>query len=404
MYQKPKSPRIHLSTDTLFSSPSPLTSHAPPLSRLSPPPPRSSLFRPTVTERTESKDVSDHKNNMSNLVDDCQLESWLEEQLKVASEIVVPDQCFFALMNQGGIGFDEEYSARYKHCTIDTDHFAHHQFLLIGGVDVAFPNDESKNAIAVYVILCYVNFVTEPSVIYRSHQMFIPPPYIPSFLSFRESPPLLSLISKQLESHPEWRPQVIMVDGNGMWHERRAGLACFIGQCGIPCIGVGKSWYSLNGRNINVKKAVEKSLVEWYNLFVSCDEDQSMRDKCVIIDSIPFADTNTQKPGVVGPTTIQEMLCFLHSKAYGLAIPLVDRIRYDTLAYALLGHGGHQQQHHNKRGSSGRKNPIYISVGDNITLNDAVALVAFTCGVSRIPEPVREADLYGRFLLRKHRC
>lgn len=42
----------------------------------------------------------------------------------------------------------------------------------------------------------------------------------------------------------------------------------------------------------------------------------------------------------------------------------------------------------------GVKNPIYISVGNNIALKDAVALVAYTRGVSRIPEPVREADLF----------
>jgi deoxyinosine 3'endonuclease (endonuclease V) len=104
---------------------------------------------------------------------------------------------------------------------------------------------------------------------------------------------------------------------------------------------------------------------------------------------------------------MEHMLSELCSVAYGLAIPMIDdtNAKRETLAYALVGHGGHASSkyapHGNRRIKRGSKNPIYVSVGDNIALRDAVVLVAYACGVSRIPEPVREADVYGRCLLRE---
>ena len=134
--------------------------------------------------------------------------------------------------------------------------------ILIGGIDVAFPIDPNQQAIdAVYVILSYPTLLAAPTAVYRSHKHFTPPPYISSYLSFRESSTLLSLISEQLETRPQLHPGVIMIDGNGSWHQRRAGLACFIGQCGIPCIGVGKTWYHLNGVDLDVKKQRKRALL-----------------------------------------------------------------------------------------------------------------------------------------------
>lgn len=340
---------------------------------------------------------------MHRSVDNSQIEAWKEEQYKVAAKTVIPEHSSFIIVDQSQTDdLSDEYRNRYKHCTVH-QYFAHDTPLFIGGVDVAFPTDGSEQAIAVYVILRYMNFATPPSVAYRSHRIFVPPPYISSYLSFRESWPLLSLIENQLKSHPECRPNVIMVDGNGIWHERRAGLACFIGQCGIPCIGIGKSWYSLNGNSVDVKTAVRLSVEQWYRLYnePSVKNRHLTEEKVVILDSIPFTDTcssprSTENTCTTEPQSINEMLSALHSISYGLALPMLDE-EEKTLAYALLGLGGGQN-----RSSCGSKNPIYISIGNNITLIDAVTLVAYTCGVGRIPEPVRQSDLYGRILLRNN--
>jgi deoxyribonuclease V len=62
-------------------------------------------------------------------------------------------------------------------------------------------------------------------------------PYVPGFLAFREGPPIL-----QLYHDLEQEPDLILVDGHGIAHPRRAGLATHIGvELGKPSIGVAKS-------------------------------------------------------------------------------------------------------------------------------------------------------------------
>lgn len=53
------------------------------------------------------------------------------------------------------------------------------------------------------------------------------------------------------------------------------------------------------------------------------------------------------------------------------------------------------------KGADNVMNPVYVSVGHNITLSTAVSLVK-QCSRSRIPEPVRQADLRSRKFLREN--
>uniref|UniRef100_A0A3P9KZK2 Endonuclease V n=1 Tax=Oryzias latipes TaxID=8090 RepID=A0A3P9KZK2_ORYLA len=74
-------------------------------------------------------------------------------------------------------------------------------------------------------------------------------PYIAGFLAFRETPFLLQALQRLKESQPELMPQVVFVDGNGLFHYRgEFGLACHLGVLsGLPCVGVAKNLLQVQG-------------------------------------------------------------------------------------------------------------------------------------------------------------
>ncbi len=62
-------------------------------------------------------------------------------------------------------------------------------------------------------------------------------PYVPGLLSFREVPAMAAALALLPEP-----PDLVLVDGQGMAHPRRFGLACHLGVVsGLPTVGVAKS-------------------------------------------------------------------------------------------------------------------------------------------------------------------
>ncbi|MEM3411946.1 MAG: endonuclease V [archaeon] len=62
-------------------------------------------------------------------------------------------------------------------------------------------------------------------------------PYIPGLLCFREGDVAVEAL-KKLEN----KPDIVFVDGSGIAHPRKFGLACYVGlKTGLPTIGVTKS-------------------------------------------------------------------------------------------------------------------------------------------------------------------
>lgn len=102
---------------------------------------------------------------------------------------------------------------------------------VVTGFDLAFLSDE---AVAVAVTLNYDTLQVMEKKIIREKTSF---PYIPTFLSFREGPPIIKII-KRLKI----KPDILMFDSQGISHPLFCGCASHVGVLiNRPTIGVAKS-------------------------------------------------------------------------------------------------------------------------------------------------------------------
>ncbi|HJT57911.1 MAG TPA: deoxyribonuclease V [Ktedonobacteraceae bacterium] len=103
----------------------------------------------------------------------------------------------------------------------------------IAGVDMAL-NEESGMARAAVVLLSFPQLEIVERHVYEEPLRM---PYIPGLLSFRELPCILGAFDKLKQ-----RPELVMVDGQGIAHPRRLGIASHLGLwLDLPTIGCAKS-------------------------------------------------------------------------------------------------------------------------------------------------------------------
>lgn len=103
----------------------------------------------------------------------------------------------------------------------------------VAGVDMAI-NEEHEMARAAVVLLNYPALEIVEKHVYEEPVRM---PYVPGLLSFREAPAVLGAF-RQLRQ----RPDLVMVDGQGIAHPRRIGIASHLGLwLQLPTIGCGKS-------------------------------------------------------------------------------------------------------------------------------------------------------------------
>ncbi|GHB23888.1 deoxyribonuclease V [Salinicola rhizosphaerae] len=191
----------------------------------------------------------------------------------------------------------------------------------IAGMDIGF-EDGGEITRAALILLEWPSLTLVEQIVHREPTRM---PYVPGLLSFREIPAALGAFSRL----SRW-PDLIMIDGQGIAHPRRLGIASHLGLwLDLPTIGVGKS--RLCGR---------------------------------------FGDVPEEK---------------------GHWTPLTDRRRPEDPADIGIVEGDRVTIGAVLRSRENVK-PLFISGGHRVSLETAVDWVTACLGKTKLPEPTRLAD------------
>jgi len=103
----------------------------------------------------------------------------------------------------------------------------------VAAADVSYSRSDEK-LFAAFLIFSYPDLALLESAAARGRVSF---PYLPGLLTFREAPILLKAFSKLAR-----KPNVILIDGQGIAHPRSMGIASHLGiLLDLPSIGCAKS-------------------------------------------------------------------------------------------------------------------------------------------------------------------
>lgn len=139
---------------------------------------------------------------------------------------MTPEEFFQFVDTDQAISLQRDLSKRVQ--SIDDPNF---EPRYLCGVDAAYEGDTAFVAASVWDVVKMAMIETTTLIDDVSTK------YVPGFLGFREGPLVLKVAERIRQ-----RPDVFLIDGQGVAHPRKFGLACHVGLAlNRPTIGVAKS-------------------------------------------------------------------------------------------------------------------------------------------------------------------
>ncbi|SHL96728.1 endonuclease V [Actinacidiphila paucisporea] len=129
---------------------------------------------------------------------------------------------------------------------------------LVAGVDVSYAR-QGDALVAAAVVLDATTLETVEVALVEGTVTF---PYVPGLLAFRELPPVMAALEKLTCG-----PDLLVCDGYGVAHPRRAGLAVQLGVLtGLPCFGVAKTPFVFGHQEVGEERG--------YGAALTSDDDE----------------------------------------------------------------------------------------------------------------------------------
>jgi deoxyribonuclease V len=180
--------------------------------------------------------------------------------------------------------------------------------LTVAGLDCAFSNN-GKKVIAAIVVMQLPDFEVVETANATAELTF---PYIPGLLSFREAPACIAAAQK-LKTEPD----LIIVDGQGIAHPRRFGIAAHLGLIfNRPTIGCAKSRLIGEYKMLGENKGVYTFLTDKNEIIGAVVRTRrnvkpvyiSVGNKCMLKDAIDLTLRCTTKYRLPEPTRLAHQL------------------------------------------------------------------------------------------------
>ncbi|MBN1391405.1 MAG: endonuclease V [Sedimentisphaerales bacterium] len=179
---------------------------------------------------------------------------------------------------------------------------------IVAGIDCAFSGDKKKIfACAVLLKLPDFEIIETASAVQK-----LAFPYIPGLLSFREAPACIAAVGK-LKNEPD----AFIIDGQGIAHPRRFGLACHLGLFfDKPTIGCAKSRLTGSFEEPAMEKCAYSPLKDGRETIGAIVRTRSnvkpvfvsVGNKCLLKDAIKIALACTTRYRIPEPSRLAHQL------------------------------------------------------------------------------------------------